>query len=131
MSIPTLLYRLTTGDTVKFKVKSLMGEKVYSGKVLAIAAYSIAHAYGDVGAMQTEVAQAEEDDLSSVKDQTYMIVKLDSEDRPRPFAFEWIKSIERIEEGKTYTITLFNASAADANAAVSILKGYNYSCKLS
>lgn len=130
MNVPSILYKLTTGDTVKFKLKDLTSEVVYSGRVVAIADYSIAHQYGDVGAVQSTVAQADAD-VADVRNQTYIIVKLDSEERPRPFAFEWIKSIERLEAGKTYTVTLYNVSAAEANAAISILKGYNYSCKLS
>ena len=130
MNVPSLLYRITTGDTVKFKLKALTSEAVYSGRVVAIADYSVAHQFGDVGAVQAEVIQTDSE-LADVKNQTYLIVQLDSENRPRPFAFEWIRQIERIESGKTYTITLYNASQAEANAAISILKGYDYSCKLS
>ena len=124
------------GDTIKFTVKDLNDNNVYSGKVVSICDYESARSYADVAAIHQAMlaADASLDDVSLMR---FLIVECYDGIR-RPFGFEidasgsWFtgNAVDRIDVGKTYKIKLYNASADDASLAIRVLRSHGITCKL-
>lgn len=124
------------GNTIKFTVKDLNDNTVYSGKVVSICDYESARSYADVAATHQAMlaADASLDDVSLMR---FLIVECYDGIR-RPFGFEinasgsWFtgNAVELVDEGKSYKVKLYNATADDAALAIRVLRSHGITCKL-
>ena len=128
---------VSIGNTIKFTVKDLNDNTVYSGKVVSICDYESARSYADVAAIHQGMlaADATLDDVSLLR---FLIVECYDGIR-RPFGFEvkanggsWFtgNAVELIDEGKSYQIKLYNVTADDASLAIRVLRNHGITCKL-
>lgn len=131
-------------DQIKFRVTSIEDSNIYSGKVIGIVNYAAARVYnGDIASSHTLMLEGmsqkyniDIETIPYIKDETFIVVSC-SDGLCRPFAYSWLCKptgehgyVEIIEEGKTYSIRVMDASADSIAAAISLLRNNGYVCHI-
>lgn len=117
------------GNKLTLTVVANNDGSLYTGTVVGMCDYECARAYSNVAAIQMNMQQAVDHELTPATEQSYVLLKCE-DDKVRAFALEWIDSVWLTSEGKTFVIELYNTTLDGATAAIYSLRDIGYTCKL-
>lgn len=120
---------IVKGIEVRFKTHNKKDSQTYSGKVVGVVDYDVAHNYADIDATHANMAYAVA--KKEITSEDFILIKT-ADNAVRPFAVSWIvddTTFMRTDTAQDATITIFNVSTEKLYQILTYIRDAGFQCE--